>query len=164
MAHGQRLFRIDAAIERGGLFIPYVLSDGRSAPWAYTIGLTEVGHPELVLYGADEESTARFLNWIGHRIVHHGERLPVGRQARELAGAPIRYLPVPAEVVRRTDVVLWAVDYYGSLRRSTGPVEALQCMWADRHGLFPWQAGFDESDGSKWGAMPLLDEVRLDAA
>lgn len=48
--------------------------------WAFTIGLFEsYGHPEVAIFGLDEESRYNILNWIGENAKEH-EPLVVGQE------------------------------------------------------------------------------------
>lgn len=49
-----------------------------SEQFGYTIGLTEHGHPELLVPGLVALDSFRLLNNLGHNIVDHGDRLTPG--------------------------------------------------------------------------------------
>src|SRR5690349_21329848 len=46
--------------------------------FAYTTGLTSLGHPELIIYGLEPGVAGSILNTVGHRIARAGGRLVVG--------------------------------------------------------------------------------------
>lgn len=48
--------------------------------FGYTIGLTERGHPELLVSGVTSETSHPILNHLAHNIVDHGERLCAGER------------------------------------------------------------------------------------
>ena len=47
---------------------PGVAGEGRTPPFASTVGLFELGHPELVVFGLDAESSGGMLNWCAARV------------------------------------------------------------------------------------------------
>jgi len=100
-------------------------------PFAYTIGLFGLGHPELVVVGLDHRSAHELLQHAaglvaGGRDLVPGEVLP-GK------GRP----PVIAEVLPNPgEVVLGANRFYE--RPAEYSVPALQLTWAAAGGAFPW--------------------------
>jgi hypothetical protein len=72
--------RVAATIRRSGWFIQYVGGNGCGAPgcgcdpgdggppFAYTVGLFGMGHPELVIFGVSPNDGATILNTLGERI------------------------------------------------------------------------------------------------
>ena len=71
--------RVTQAIRRRGWFIQYVLSghlttpggDGRQLegpPFAYTVGLFGMGHPELLIVGVSPITASSVLDALGERI------------------------------------------------------------------------------------------------
>lgn len=100
-------------------------------PWAYTVGLTMLGMPELVATGLSEGRAARLLNDVAAHAVHAAAPQP-GEQVA-LAGGPV------IEIVKVTDPAAHleiAVDLYGP------GVRALQVVHADDRGHWPWEVGY----------------------
>ena len=61
--------RLATLVRRHGWAIQGVEAGPRSAPWAYTIGLSEMfGHPELVIAGVEGEVAAAGLNELAERV------------------------------------------------------------------------------------------------
>ncbi|MGH9030884.1 MAG: DUF4262 domain-containing protein [Acidimicrobiia bacterium] len=138
------LFGLHATIERCGWMVMYVLGERRRPPWAYTIGLSHrCRHPELVVLGLDDRSSAGVLNRLATRV-DAGERLdalPGGETVVD--GSPCRIVPVHAEHWE-TDLFAAWVNYYGALGAIPDPA-ALQVVWADEAGRFPGDHDFDPS-------------------
>ena len=129
---------IEAAIRRRGCFLQFVLGSGGEPPspsFCYTTGLYAVGHPELLVFGLDQQSSAGLLNdvsemvWSGRSLLP-GEVLTFpGDQTSYL----VERLPNPAETL------LAANRYFaGPLLKS---VPAYQLTWSV-NGAFPWEAGY----------------------
>lgn len=116
---------------RHGWAVQGVEGDRIHPPYAYTLGLTECGLPELVVTGMPLPRAAALLNSVAQHVVHAeppavGERIP-------LIGGPlveIVELPHP-DAHLNTAVALFA-----------GELRALQLVWADDRGHWPWERGF----------------------
>lgn len=124
------LQELRATIRDHGWVVQYVESDKR--PVAYTVGLHSRGLPELMMTGLTAEVACRVLNSIGHMIVDEGTVLaPAVHIDYE-----DRFL-IEVVAVEHPDVHLkFAVDIYGP------NIRALQLVWADDRGRWPWDAGW----------------------
>ncbi len=119
-----------ATIDDHGWAVQYVESDKR--PFAYTVGLTRRGLPELVITGMAPRTSMRLLNSIAHMITDDGTVL-----------APAMHIDYQNEFllevveVEHPDVhLLYATRIYGP------NVRALQMVWADDHRRLPWERGW----------------------
>ena len=103
----------------------------------YTIGLWSRGHAELVLFGQEPRVAQDVLNGLAGQVhrgaltLVDGERVG-GEQWGGWEFAAFR-LPNPAEVIRRANTY-----YRRPARRS---VPALQLVYPDVHGVWPWEPG-----------------------
>jgi hypothetical protein len=156
------LFRIHARILTDGVYLDFVPGDGRRPPWAHTIGLLEMQHPEVVVFGLDRVTTQDVIEALFHEVVCGLDR-PVGRQRRQsrLGCAPprsVRMVPV-ADVhweCAGDHRLCPAAMYHLALGRRREELRALQLVWANRSGRFPWHANASEADRRR---QPLLDRV-----
>jgi hypothetical protein len=108
---------------------------------AYTVGLTEHDHPEVVMTGLPADVAKAFLGIVGEVVVREGGRFKSGTSTVELADGPA--LPV-IDVVEDSDLTAVA-DLYGD-------VTAVQIIWTDSRGRLPWEVGYANGSGSQ----PLL--------
>ena len=108
-------------------------------PFAYTVGLTECGVPELVITGMDDCAAATVLNAIAGRVLR--EDLDVGARV-DLSGLALEVLAVEHPDLH----LLTATALYGD------EVRGLQLVWPDDRGRYPWQPGHR----SRRGGQPLL--------
>lgn len=136
--HADFLDHMRGLIRRHGWAIQGVEGDGVHPPWTYTVGLTAYGDPELVVTGMDLVPAAALLN---KTIVHlgHSPRLSPGDQFR-LPGQPL------VEVVQLTDPtahLYTAMNIYGL------DLRALQLVYADSGGRWPWDAEFRGGQGGQ---------------
>jgi hypothetical protein len=101
-----------------------------SAPFSYTVGLSALNHPEIVATGLPFEAAQTFLNLIGESV-KSGRVYVEGEVTTELTDDG------RVAFIRAVNVAgLTAVDQmYGS-------VDALQLVWTDSAGAFPWQSQF----------------------
>lgn len=100
-----------------------------SAQFSYTIGLTAHGLPELIVLGRRDDEATRLLQLWGEyvldmRLVLPGETLRTGP-----------FLLEAVEVERPEDHLLMADSIFGPA------VRALQLVWADDRGRWPWDPG-----------------------
>jgi hypothetical protein len=120
----------------------YADPDQWRPPFAYTVGLTRFGHPELVVFGLHQSAAAVVLNALGTRA-SAGLRLGDGMLFAAGAVGPtalrMAYLPNPEEVL------FTAVGRYGPR------VRAMQVIVADESGKFPDEP---EYQGAVWLQPP----------
>jgi Domain of unknown function (DUF4262) len=119
-----------------GWAVQYVESD--RMPFAYTIGLTRYGLPELLVAGVAPRRAARTLNTLGRRAVG-GERPSPGMRIALPAGPLVEMV----EVEHPDVYLMFAGAMFGD------EVTALQVVWADSRGRWPWAASFDDGRGSQ---------------
>jgi len=105
-------------------------------PFAYTIGLFGLGHPELVVVGIDHRASHAILQRTAElvrdgRDLVPGELLDFGSRAKRL---------VPEVCPNPGDVVLGANRFYQ--RPAEYSVPALQLAWCHSDGSFPWDPGW----------------------
>jgi Domain of unknown function (DUF4262) len=128
-------------IRHYGQFIQYVFGDDDGPSFAYTIGLFDHNHPELLILGLPEETAARVLNMLGDLVrdgrVRTGRTLTPG-QVITFDEWPHRIIPEP--VPNPGDIVFAANRYYH--RPNLYSVPVLQLSYDDRDGRFPWESGY----------------------
>lgn len=129
--HGWAVRRVGADRESG------------QAAFSYTVGLTGLGHPEVVITGMPFTHAQTFLNNIGDDV-RTGTRFEPGLVTEDLTGpgAPVRFL-----AVEDTRGLLAVKQVYGH-------VQAVQIVWPDSAGRLPWLEGYNNPPG----AQPLLGE------
>ena len=125
-----------------------VLHGGGGSPsvprWSHTVGLTGLGHPEVIVVGLPFEAGEKYLNLVGE-AVRAGARFSPGAATTALTDADS---PVVFLAVEDADRLTVAEQFYGS-------VDALQLVWPDSAGTLPWQEGHRNPPG----AQPLLGPV-----
>lgn len=138
-------------IRRHGWFIQYVggglcstpgcdCSDEGEVPFAYTVGLFGLGHPELLIMGTDPLTAQGVLNDLGGRVKAGATLLP--GQLITFEHWPHR--TVPEEVPNPGDIVFVANRFYQRPDEVSVPV--LQLSYDDTAGRFPWEDGYAAPD------------------
>ena len=111
-----------------------VLHGGGTGPgdprWSYTVGLSRLGHPEVIVVGLPFEAAETYLNLVGE-AVRAGARFRPGVVTTALtdADSPVVFLEV-------ADTGRLAVA-----EQFAGSVDALQLVWPDSTGKLPWEEG-----------------------
>ncbi|MDT5007307.1 MAG: hypothetical protein QOJ24_4483 [Mycobacterium sp.] len=110
-------------------------------PFAYTVGLHDCGLPELLITGVSAQRATRLLNTVAKDMMA-GKSLTPGQKVAVRSGPLMEVV----EVANPDAHMQWAVAFGGQ------GVRALQLVWADGRGRWPWAAAF--SDGR--GRQPVL--------
>lgn len=126
-------------IDRYGWAVQYVERDRDHPPFAYTVGLTLIGRPELVMTGMPARRVHPLLNDRAATLRRDGPPSPGERFS--IAGGPtveVVELAVP-DAHLDTAVALFGAD----------TVRALQLAWADDRGRWPWERGHRAGRGGQ---------------
>ncbi len=131
------------SIERYGWAVQAVGGDRLHPPWAYTVGLHLYGQPELVVTGMTARRAHALLNERAEHHVRHTGEPPVPGTGMSLRDGPmIEFVELP-----HPDAHLFTAV------RLLGPgVRAVQIVWADDRGRWPWERGFR----GRRGGQPVL--------
>ncbi|MDR6805400.1 hypothetical protein J2Y45_002291 [Dyadobacter sp. BE34] len=140
--------RTKSHIEKHGLSVVIIEATDYLPSFAYSVGLwQEYRHPEIICFGLSNDSLHNLVNYAG-QLVREGTEFRAGEPSGEvLEVGSAMFVEVDERNVG--DYFGYAMEFYNYQR-----FPALQMIWADRAGKFPWENGFDE----KYLAMqPLLD-------
>lgn len=125
-------------IDEYGWAVQAISRDGLHPPWAYTVGLTEHGQPELVVTGLAVRRAEALLNGVAAHLLHAAAPEP-GEQVQLVDGPLIEIVTVTEPGVR----LRRAVDLYGP------QIRALQVVHADDRGHWPWDRGYRGVQGGQ---------------
>lgn len=123
---------IQTKIATHGWFIQYVTKDRWRPPFAYTVGLTLTGHPELLVTGLTAHRSGHFLNWIANQLRLGAEAYVAG----DIHMWPGRVSVEVVDVAEPTVHLVMATATYGP------DVRAVQLVYNDDRGRWPWEVGF----------------------
>ena len=139
--------RITSVIRRHGWAVEYIGGgccsvpgcdggeDDDGAPFAYTVGLFGLGHPELLVFGLGPETACGLLNTLGERVGDDQAILP----GRLLTFEEWEHRVIPEQVPNPGEIVFSANRFYQRPVEHSVPV--LQLSYDDFEGRFPWQEG-----------------------
>lgn len=119
-------------VARYGWAIQGVSRDGLHPPWAYTVGLTEAGHPELVVTGMSVTRATGLLNEVASHAIHADAPMRAGQRVPLIGGPTIEFVQLAATTSRLVTVI----DIYGRA------IRALQIAYTDDRGRWPWENGY----------------------
>ncbi|WP_181772969.1 DUF4262 domain-containing protein [Amycolatopsis pittospori] len=126
-------------IRQHGWMVQTVEAEGAHPAFAYTVGLTDAGMPELVVTGLRERRSGQLLNFFAQQVVRSGEPRP-GEVLPAAVGWPaLEVVPLGAPSAH----LLTAVLMYGEDFR------ALQLVYEDEHGNWPWDREFRGGTGGQ---------------
>lgn len=102
--------------------------------FAYTVGFTEMDHPEFIIFSLPMDTAQALLNALGERV-RVGEKFQGGDRLDWL---------VPHYVVQLLDVVDSEehLTVANRMYEEKRPVPALQIVWPDKGGRMPWEAEY----------------------
>lgn len=138
--------RIKTVIRRHGWAIEYIGGGGcavpgcdggddEGPPFAHTIGLFGLGHPELLVFDLDPVTSARLLNTLGDRIRADHALIPGQLVTFDDWDRQV----IPEEVPNPGEIVFSANRFYQRPPEYSVPV--LQLTYDDGEGRFPWDPG-----------------------
>jgi hypothetical protein len=109
--------------------------DPQGTPFAYTVGLTALGRPELIIAGIDPEISAELLDDLAQRVYDQAPRFTHGQRISDLlAGYDAVIVEGPATEALHPGA---AFARYGR-----DHVTLQQVVWPDPDGRFPWEPGY----------------------
>ena len=136
---------VTAMVRQHGLFIQYVFScdvgepggdEVEGPPFAYTVGMFGLNHPELLILGTSPQLAGAVLNELGGRVragltIMPGDLLTFEQWPHRI---------IPEEVPNPGEILISANRFYQRPARHS--VAALQLSYDDPAGRFPWETGY----------------------
>ncbi len=137
----EHLATLRRCIDARGWAVQALERDRAHPPWAYTVGLTLLGLPELVATGMPVLQAGRLLDDTAEHLTH--SCLPAPGQRFSLEGGPLLEV---VEVARPWAHLLVSARLFGE------GISALQLVHADGEGRWPW----DRDYAGEPGGQPVL--------
>lgn len=138
------LSHLQGLAARRGWALQWVGPGDGQLQFCYTVGLAAFDLPELVVFGPDQQDAARLLNTLG-------ERMRAGRRYAD--GDPIDDVWPHARLMEVLDSREHLIMAH-PVARSRRPLPALQVIYPDRDGRWPWQPGSRIADVPILGIVP----------
>lgn len=137
---GDYLEYLAGEIEKYGWIVQSVEADEVRVNWAYTVGLTRAGLPELVVTGLPGGVAAGLLNDFAAHLGHSDDTpMPGERITFENGGPSIELVELAEPSVH----LLMAVGLYGK------KIRAVQLVYADDEGRLPWERSYNGGHGGQ---------------
>lgn len=126
-----------ADVAQHGWHIVGVNADEHGPDFAFSVGIFHtLAHPEILIMGLRHKIAAQLINLIGDAI-REGQRYEAGGRYDDIAdGYPLAFVTMDPRYYR--EYLGYALWFYRTL-----DFPVLQCVWPDKSGILPWQAGFD---------------------
>ncbi len=121
---------LHGTVAKNGWAVQYVETE---PPFAYTIGLSDAGLPELLVTALPPGQSMRLLNVVADYMVRKIEPAP-GDTMTFPSDPAVEFVAVTAPDAHMG----WAVAFHG------GPIRGLQVAWRDEHGHSPWCPDFNQ--------------------
>lgn len=143
-------------IDTVGWSVILIPEDDAGPGFAFSLGLLAThGHPDVILFGLKIEQMHGIVNGIGERVAG-GERFTPGRFYEGVIDRfPVAFTPVdPANYREYLGYANW---FYGGT-----DFPAVQCVYPDGTGRFPWDAGVNPRLAKQQpliGPTPLFEEA-----
>lgn len=138
--------KLDAIIEKHGYAVQSVMDN---PSMSYTVGLTDLCLPELVMVGVPIPSMQAIINEAVARMQSTQPFAP-GQLQSELANLPLRIDAVHISQVLGRLYML--IGYEKRRQRQVTELKVLQLVWPDQDGRYPDDSGY---------AMPLSGQPLL---
>ena len=132
------LERLRAGVADKGWLVQGVEGAGPFPPWAYTIGLSGYGLPELVVTGLPVPGAAALLNGVASHSLAESPPSP-GERVTLRGGPLIEVVPLAEPSVH----LMFATALYGP------EIRALQLVHADARGRWPWSPDYRDGEGGQ---------------
>ena len=126
--------------------------------FAYTVGLSGKGLPEVAIYGLPGQVAHSLLNEVARRMVESGVGLQTGDR---IEGVLVDEVPLVAVSMTDARDLNLVRECYGAV------AAAVQVVWPDSDGVLPWEEGARISDaeqpvrGRPPAARPVYHANRL---
>ena len=130
-----------AQIEQVGWYNVHVAEENGFPAYAFSIGhFFKQNHPELIVVGLPPEVAHQLLNIAVVKIVGAKEEIePYKKYDDFTENLTVAFVPVSLEYYG--EYLGYANWYYGALPK---PYPAMQMVWPDREGKYPWEQGYDK--------------------
>lgn len=115
-----------------------VIANENQPGWLYTIGLAAVGHPEIIIVGLPPKVAHSLLAQMADEILSNQKRFEPGPEYSGYLADGFKVTFLDVADVGEGDWFNIAHSYYGD-----HDFEALQMVWPDKEGHFPWDPQYD---------------------
>jgi Domain of unknown function (DUF4262) len=135
--HDQKLL---SDVERVGWHVPQITGDDRGPGYSFSVGLYYTfGHPEILVMGLRGAVAHAVINSAGEQIAKGRVFQPEIRYDEFLQGYSTFFVPI--SITHYEYYLGYGIWFYRKLKQ---PFPALQLVWPDKQGHFPWEDSYDK--------------------
>lgn len=138
------LTKVEANIEKYGHSGIQILGDDPENTFTYTVGLSDVHWPELIIFGIEPNNALSIINSVVSHLRSTETRPTAGMVIDKALSVPVKLGAIPHdEVLEHFKVALRRANEKGS---NDEAIAGLQIVWPDTAGLFPGDDGYDSEN------------------
>ncbi len=128
-------------VAQHGWHVPHVLADESGPSFTFSVGFyLKFGHPEILVMGLSQPVAHKLINLIGCHLMAGRVFRPRERIEDLADGFACSVIPIAIEHYQ--EYLGYCIWFYRSLEQ---PFPALQLIWPDKQGRFPWEGNYDQS-------------------
>lgn len=135
-------------IAKTGLALIASLESESTPGHIYTVGLYEMGFPEIIIVGLPPQVGHGIIRNIYIQNIANGIQLETSRAYCDFANLPIAFIDV--DFAYKKEYMLLLDNYYND---RSNEVPAIQMLWSDKNGKLPYEHGYDPICDAK---QPML--------
>lgn len=126
-------------VSQFGWHVVGIHEEENSPRFAFSVGLYyQYLHPEIMIMGLPHEVAHKLLASV-QNIIHQGGFIQPWSAVEEIASFPLMAVPIHFDHYK--EHLGYGMWFYRSLPE---PFPAIQLVWPDKGGVFPWQEGYDQ--------------------
>lgn len=147
--------RLCSLVDTHGWAVQGVMSDGVRPGFAYTVGLSASGLPEIFAIGLPHSSALSILNTTAQKLLAGEISTTPQTPIPELANLPLAFREDNADRVLSSlsrSALRW------SMENGIASCDVIQLVFPDEQGIFPWEPGCQQH------IISLQDPTKLLAA
>lgn len=136
---------VQTSIKKHGWCCMGVFAEEGSPAFSYSIGFNLLNHPEIIVCGLPNETAHELMSEVYRRIKKGTMTIKDGDTFDDLANMPLHFIKISESAKQK--MMLLTNKYYNHW-----DFDALQMIWPDPAGRFPWNERFDQ----EYSAAQLL--------
>jgi hypothetical protein len=126
-------------VERYGWHVVHILADESGPCYSFSVGLyLKFAHPEILVMGLSQPIAHELINNIGSHLTKGRVFRPREYADDLIQGFKCSFVPIAIGYYR--EYLGYGGWFYRSLKE---PFPALQLVWPDKQGHFPWNVDYD---------------------
>jgi hypothetical protein len=128
-------------VARHGWHVLHVFDPESDLTYSFSVGLyLKFGHPEILVMGLSEEVSRDLINTTAEHIAG-GRVFLAGTRTDDLVeGFACGFTPILVDHYEQ--YLGYGIWFYRSLKQ---PFPAIQLVWPDKQGRFPWEENYDKN-------------------